>query len=85
MSPMTSKTCMLDSGTESIGVYPSHTFSNETMRLGNMSSNSSFLPFRNRNSATFDSSHNFGGSTIRFNHHSSHGTKYSLHSTETTV
>jgi hypothetical protein len=84
MSPQTSKTFMLDSGTESLGLCPSRGLSSETMRLGGMSSNSSFLPYRNRNSTNFDSSRNFGGSTARCNYRSNRDV-YSLHSTETTV
>lgn len=97
MSPMTSKNCMLDSGTESLGVYSGQAFSTETVRLGGTtSSNSSFLPqFRSRGSVHFEhpslhQHHYCGGGLSRCGHHHHHNglsnrAMYSMHSTETTV
>jgi activin receptor type-2B len=93
MSPMTSKNCMLDSGTESLGIYPGQAFSTETVRLGGTnSSNSSFLlSSRSRGSGQFNPHHHFcGGGLSRCDHHHHHTafsnrTMYNMHSTETTV
>ena len=91
MSPMTSKNCMLDSGTESIG-YHGQAFSSETVRLGNNTSNSSFFPSRSRGSIHFESTHHHfcdGGGLSRCGHHhhhrSSNRAMYNQYSTETTV
>ena len=97
MSPMTSKNCMLDSGTESLGIYPGQAFSTETVRLGGTtSSNSSFLlSSRSRGSGNFEPSHHqfCGGGLSRCGHHHHHHhhtgfsnrAMYNMHSTETTV
>ena len=96
MSPMTSKNCMLDSGTESLGIYPGQAFSTETVRLGGTnSSNSSFLlSSRSRGSGQFNPPHHHfcGGGLSRCGHHHHHHhtafsnrAMYNIHSTETTV